>query len=565
MSRRYKFGTSLNIEELLLSKQLEPLTEHSKQALQKITNLDVAGFSEAEVRAYVIDPIVEILGYEKGTKFQAKLEHGIKILNTSIFPDYQISLWEENFWIIEAKKPQLNKSEFESSDLRQAIEYSVHPSINAALVVLCDGFKFEIFDREVNVEAPLLRIRIGNLATEFDKIRSILEPMQAWFFQKRRVVRLIDKVFDKEFNMERVEEFKNLIDGRLQRKQQTVLENFRKTPKHDENEETALIAGASAIDLVEMNFFFETNVSATKAIIKRLVDLSFPDSFGVMLRIFPDAPRDVSDTYMGYALAYLMKLGMQTSQARWMPSWLNSESSDRQSIEQAIRYLLRQCLSYFESHEAYRTILLAANAYRRLSKIFSIVSDEVRTTGIEMHAISRYLLPEMSWKQILASPEKQIIANIDAATMMATKAFVHKNSGENYTFKIESARHDLRQLWQVELGLLRSIGNYAKLSRERSLGELRVIEPSGVTYDSLGHFTLCLMEYFPEWKRFVLMEHLAQVRKLAAMGSWSARKLLDIPPGTDIAPLDDIDISNRFFLGDVGTLQSLREMYQVGT
>jgi hypothetical protein len=34
------------------------------------------------------------------------------------------------------------------------------------------------------------------------------------FFQKRRVVRLIDKVFDKEFNLRRVEEFRSLIEHR---------------------------------------------------------------------------------------------------------------------------------------------------------------------------------------------------------------------------------------------------------------------------------------------------------------------------------------------------------------
>lgn len=37
--------------------------------LEKIQGLGTAGFSEAEVRAYVIDPIVNTLGYKKGTSF----------------------------------------------------------------------------------------------------------------------------------------------------------------------------------------------------------------------------------------------------------------------------------------------------------------------------------------------------------------------------------------------------------------------------------------------------------------------------------------------------------------
>jgi hypothetical protein len=39
--------------------------------------------------------------------------------------------------------------------------------------------------------------------------------MQVWFFQKRRIVRLLDKVLDKEFNMNRVEEFSALVERRL--------------------------------------------------------------------------------------------------------------------------------------------------------------------------------------------------------------------------------------------------------------------------------------------------------------------------------------------------------------
>ena len=61
---------------------------------------------------------------------------------------------------------------------------------------------------------PVLRVAKADLRRDFDKLRKLLEPMQVWFFQKRRVVRLIDKVFDKEFNLRRVEEFRSLIEHR---------------------------------------------------------------------------------------------------------------------------------------------------------------------------------------------------------------------------------------------------------------------------------------------------------------------------------------------------------------
>lgn len=71
--------------------------------------------------------------------------------------------------------------------------------------------KIEVFDREISVTEPVIRMPRDRLAAEFDKLRHLLEPWQMWFFQKRRVVRLIDKVFNREFNMNRVEEFKNSL------------------------------------------------------------------------------------------------------------------------------------------------------------------------------------------------------------------------------------------------------------------------------------------------------------------------------------------------------------------
>lgn len=562
MANHDQLKSTIDIEQLLLTKRLEPLAAHFQQKLQKVAALDVTNFSEEEVRSYIIDPIVEALGYEKGTVFEANLEHSVTFVGHHIRPDYQLTLWNENFWLIEAKKPRLNKAAFEQTELRQAVEYSIHPTINAALVVLCDGVKLEIFDREVSVDIPLLRVEIKSLPAEFDKVRAVLEPMQVWFFQKRRVVRLIDKVFDNEFNMARVEEFGKLVEGRLRSKQQIVLENFRKAPKPDENDDLKFIAGAQAVELVEMFFFFDRHIPATNAMIRRLVDLSVPNSFAVMHRIFPDKPRDVSDQYMAHALAYLMELGAREPEAWWMPSWLTRASTDKKSIDEAIRYFLRQCLTYFADHEAFRAILLASNALRRIAKIYAVGSDAVRTAGATMHAFARHELPEMSWSQFLVSPEGQLIAHMDAAAMTATKAFVQRNSGENHTFKIESARQEIRAMWGLEEHLLKSLGNYAKLSRERSLGELRVTEWSSVTYDNLGHLALVFVDHNPVWENITLSEHLPEVEKLAALGSWSGRRLLDIPQETNIKPLDDVEIAERFFFGNVQTLTSLRGLYR---
>lgn len=77
-----------------------------------------------------------------------------------------------------------------------------------------------------------------------------------------------------------------------------------------------------------------------------------------------------------------------------------------------------------------------------------------------------------------------------------------------------------------------------------------------MTYDNVGHFALVLVDHNPTWKQITLAEYLPQVEKLAAMGSWSARKLLNNPQETNVKPLDDAEVADRFFLGNVQTLNA---------
>jgi hypothetical protein len=323
----------INVDELLLSKRLEPLGSEQLAILETIEKYDVSGFSEADVRAYIIDPITRILGYDKGTIFSADLGHALKFLGTNRFPDYQFKLWNANFWLIEAKKPLFEQEAFDYKDLAQAIEYSVHPDVNAALVVLCDGLIIEIFDREVSVDTPVLRVRREELRRDFDKLRLLLEPIQVWFFQKRRIVRMLDKVFDREFNMSRVEEFSDLLERRLRSKSNQIVENFRQTVKPDSDEQRELASTASIEEITELYFFVDFPIPIDNAVNRRLIELSEPNSFWTMLRVFPDSPRVVNDSYMAQALAFLMGLGQKRSQVEWLPAWLAQGSQGNADLE----------------------------------------------------------------------------------------------------------------------------------------------------------------------------------------------------------------------------------------
>jgi Type I restriction enzyme R protein N terminus (HSDR_N) len=185
------FGQIDPTNTLLHSKMLEPLSAEQIGELRKIENFSkLDSYSEQDVREDIIAPILLVLGYQKESMFSVERDKSLWIAGKRLAFDYSLTLWEENFWIIEAKKPNVTKGKFGYDEVWQALQYAVHPTINAALLVLCDGHAIEVFDREQSLESPVLRVDRMNLIRDFDQIRAILSPLQAWFFQKRRIVRL---------------------------------------------------------------------------------------------------------------------------------------------------------------------------------------------------------------------------------------------------------------------------------------------------------------------------------------------------------------------------------------
>ena len=134
------YAGPISPDDILQFKALEPLSEAKKEEVRRIASVDVTKFNEAEVRAFVIDPLIRVLGYDKGTNFSVDLEKSLEFLGgRHKFSDYSFLLWEEHFWLIEAKRPSFHADAFEYGTLAQALEYAIHPSVNATLVVLCDG------------------------------------------------------------------------------------------------------------------------------------------------------------------------------------------------------------------------------------------------------------------------------------------------------------------------------------------------------------------------------------------------------------------------------------------
>lgn len=551
----------LSFERLQQFKMLAALTADSVATLARIESLDVADFNEAEVRANIIDPMIHVLGYGKGTDFSVDLERYLKVLEKDLKPDYKLNLWKADFWIIEAKKPRFGKANFAYKDLSQALEYASHPEINAALVVLCDGIKIEVFDREFDLTRPILHIDREHLRRDFDKLRHLLEPWQVWFFQKRRILRSLDKVFDREFNMQRVEEFKALVEARLNGKRQIFLENFRRNMKPDTEEVNEILLKAPIEDLVEVHLFLNHPAPALRAMTAALVKHSEIGSFRTLFKIFPDQPRDANDLFYGQALRYLFDLAEKRETVEWIPAWLAPGQQGNAKVEFIAQRLLRLCVTHFAADEARKIILLASSTFRRVIKVLLMSSDAQWRQAQVLHFLDRYQSPELAWRQAVASPAGQMLGMLENASIGATTRFVAAFRGEHGEFKTESAKLQLKAIWQFEKNILSAVDNYPKLREERALGEMHPTESAGVNYDFLGHFALCVVSSIPKWKEYVLRTHQDELRTLAALGSWSARELLGVAATAPYPPLPDEEVATRFFFGDAAIMRALRSGY----
>ena len=556
------FSGPLSISDLiqLQYKALGPLDAAARDILARTQSLDVAGYTEADVREEIISPLLKVLGYDKQSYFSIDREKPIQLLGRKKFLDYNLTLWSENFWLIEAKKPRRAGAKFGAADIGQAVGYAVHPEINAALVVLCDGRKIAVFDREQNQMEPILTVKVANLLQEIDKLRAVLSPWQVWFFEKRRIVRHLDKVFDKEFNIRRVEEFKDLVARRLDSKRGTVIDNMRSViPISGDTDQTInMLRTSEPVDLIEGAFCLQLTVRATMVIAETLVGhCQNSGTFRVLHRVFPDYARGMNDQYCMHALNLLIHLHNENLEVNWLPEWLGGEKN----LENAIRTFTASCLTHFASDPVRRNILLCAAGLRRLYKAIMVVDESVWRAGEVMHVLERYQGPEDSWAQLLSSPERQNLLRLDGLANVSIARLVRGCSDNQGRPQPRLMELRLREIWKAELGILEAVPSYPELLEERNVFEVYRTEAMDVAYDGLGHGILWIANRHPVWKGHILEHHFHEIRTLAEIGSRQARDLLGQETEDAYSRPTDESMAERFFLGDLEMYRRLTSAY----
>lgn len=542
-------------------KAVTPPSKEDVDELRRRSILDVSSYSEADVRAEIIDPVVRILGYKKETYFSLVREKHLKLLDADMFIDYNMTLWSEAFWVIEAKKVKRDELRFIAAELQQALRYAAHPDVNAALLVLCDGRVFEVYDREESLVNPVARVEVKNLAEEFHVLQALLSPWQSWFFQKRRVLRLVDKVLDHEINLGRLREFRTELDVSLDQKRAKVMDNWRdvSSMQTDSAQRARDIQERSIEDLVDGEMFAGQSAADADAIAKALVDKGGSNGFPVLHLIFPDRPRDMNDNFVALALWTLIKFESSGAQVMWLPSWLVAPSQPT-DVEGAIKRLIALGVTTFDAEPHRKIVLQYSACARRTAKIAMALFPMVAQLGNVRHQQLRHVLDELHGAQFMSSPEGQGLRALDQFQALATMQFLRTCKDDRGNFNTARAETALKDAWVTEKMLLQDGRDYWVSLEGRGFdGEINPTERSWVDHDSLGHIVLCMLERSEKWITYAKANHHTDLLRIAATGSWMAHKIV----GKDTVPNlpTDEEQASRYFGGNTTLFQDLRKAY----
>lgn len=554
--------SNLSIQHLLkTSKSLAPISDEDKTRLEEIQMLDASAFTEMDVREDIIAPVVRALGYKKQTDFSISREKHLKLMGDELYADYSLTLWEEHFWIIEAKKVKRKAKRFIAAEVKQAIIYATHPEIDAPLFVLCDGRIFHVFDRETSVTEPILKVEVKHLVRDFDKLRALLSPWQNWFFQKRRVLRLIDKVFDQEFNLERLSEFRSLVGRRIDDKRSTVLKNFQAL-EFNPTSRVGYLRKLSSVDLIDLQFFLLQDVASINTISQTLSARLATNSFEVMHAAFPDRPRDANSNYWAHALHFLLTAESGHATLSWLPAFLHRDGG-APTHTSAIKRLIQLCLGHFHDDPARRTVVLYSASARRKAKQILLALPQATELAEQQHALLRHIVPELDFSQFISSTSFQLRHLLDHLELTLTRNFVKSCFDDRGNFQLGLAQQALRDLWASERMMLGDGKRYRDARQGRSFDDSPLSEAISVGYDQLGHMALCVLEQFPKWKDFVLEHHERDVRTLASFGSWQARLWLGMKIDAPAQRPSLVQTAQRFFMGDEPLLITLASGYGI--
>ena len=156
-------------------KYKKPLEKHEIDLLAKLASMDFSNMTEQDVREEYIAPLLTLMGYQKNTDYEVEREEysslkdmSIQIGSKNLKLDYKFNIRKKYFWLIEAKNGK--EKEISKDDVGQAYLYSLHPDLSCRFFAVCNGWTFNLYDRNRGIYADANVDLFEPILTKFSKV-----------------------------------------------------------------------------------------------------------------------------------------------------------------------------------------------------------------------------------------------------------------------------------------------------------------------------------------------------------------------------------------------------------
>ncbi|MBI5790582.1 MAG: type I restriction enzyme HsdR N-terminal domain-containing protein [Rhodocyclales bacterium] len=149
--------------------------------------LPFSRMGEADVREEVLAPLVRLLGYRTGTKFDVIREQSLRYPKVFLGrknpkrdaelrgkADYILEVAGHARWVLEAKAPGV---EIDIDSIEQAWTYANHAEVRAVYFALCNGSELKVFATQAAPSVgAFLTVAYEELEKKFPQIENVLGP-----------------------------------------------------------------------------------------------------------------------------------------------------------------------------------------------------------------------------------------------------------------------------------------------------------------------------------------------------------------------------------------------------
>ena len=495
-------------------KYRKPLTTYEIEKLKELSQLDFSTMNETDVREEYITPLLSLLGYKKNSDYEVEREEtsnlidmSINIGSTRLKLDYKFNIRKKYFWLIEAKTGK-NK-EITKENIAQAYLYSLHPDINCRFFAVCNGWYFNLYDRncwifkdiDTDIFTPILQIKHEEMNEKtFNKLYSFLGSSEIIFKIKEDILlRDIQNTLEAEIYMDRLKEFQEKVDRIILNSSKTVRENIQKNNDFDKRFEKNRTNYKQLLQQQTFQGVIDTamnqgmtlwQVETVYEVIKEKIlpykdlsnenpnSISIADSLFDYLFLYPLRPIQID--YIWNVVCVLRFL-CSDPDLKGMFCKYNKEKIE---ISQLLDRYMLDVFSFFENRKDIRTIIIFYPLFYRMIKylLYYFNNPDIVSKYLDMKNFKNKYLSEEELSCDYYSQGREVVNCAQQIMLWVEKDFINKAFGKIDSFSIKQRVYSVGDKLNTEVikREMLTINTFInQISKNLDIDKLREQIPSG--------------------------------------------------------------------------------------